>query len=458
MPLAIDRRRRGAVDWTAQPLRHPSFSPDIYIGSDNLAHVDTRRGIDGVYFLSAAPHSYNGPLPTSRYSVDEVKQYVTDFATDRAKVRAEFDTEEVENAIDEALDQVAALVEAEATVEDDLSVLDDTVEGDDSELGNILASQTRTWRTILKRRERTAIQQTQASLTYLLSNSDAWQTHLLINATIRKIIRGLEGKSTSKRRKERYLTDPPAVSLFILRDSYYGSNPITCAHPHCPLPSHSISTAGTAYLSLETVAPDAFPSLLTTAGIQVADDVYIPIYIRPQRNPEASTEPDYGPPSSTAGAGEHDDDAAAAVTVHATLCISCVRDLYACAVAPALPQPPATGPASAIDTSSPSPSRRSDPHAGGLAPCHDRSPADQMNRERNEKLVRETLSPIRQPSIEVNGGGVEQGVWPPRRPRHDVVDAGLEDSQLDGVVYGSGGGGKGQGSGTASGGVGCVTM
>lgn len=473
-----DKKRRGAVNWTAQnPPSYPSHSPDIYIGPDGRTHVETTHGADDVYFLSAAPRSHSGPLAICHFDEDVVDQYVTDFYLDHARLQAKAKAgrTSMEEAIDDVQLKLHAMDEAEAEARDNASRIDDGFDDDDgSELTDIFSSQAHTWRAVLKRRERAAIKQTEAALIHLLSSSETWQMHLRTNATIRSIIRGLEGKPaqysvslhlntphkhsrnprppSQPRTKEKPLTTTPAASLFILRDSRHATDPITCAHPDCPLPSHSISTGttgtGAAYLSLERVDPSTDPStaaanndikLTTTPGIQVDDDVYIPVFMRPN-DPKPET------------------DSVQPPIVHASLCIGCLRNLYAAEVEPPLPAVPnAASPPASTPGSSGIPADSNDADAND---ANANANADDGEKS-EERVVRLTATGFEWRALEssrwtavnlpygvggIIGGGVEE--------KKEPDDTSIE-WQLDGAGKGSGNGG---GKGAQSIGVGCVLM
>ncbi|KAF4535550.1 hypothetical protein BFW01_g9732 [Lasiodiplodia theobromae] len=312
-----DRKRRSALDRFLDPSpRYPSLSPDIEIGPDGNAIVDTSNGVDEVYFLSSHPISYNGPLEGVQSNDEQIDNYVSQFLIKKVKYRPEAKAKGLQE------DDGSTEAETEAdSVEDDDDTDEDNQDSSSRDSGevaqpdNIFDTQARIWRIILKRREHAAIVQTTEALNQSLPVSDAWQTHLLVNATIRKIIYSLEGKST----------------------------------PTIPVES------------LESVNPSALTrpdggGLLITPGIQVTDDDFIPVFIRSAHktssfatstsngisSSSSNYKPDYRGPGTAFGkhplAGgyyepeEEDDDSN--VTVHASLCIPCLRDLYVGAAIP----------------------------------------------------------------------------------------------------------------------------
>ncbi|KAK0658205.1 hypothetical protein DIS24_g4887 [Lasiodiplodia hormozganensis] len=303
-----DRKRRSALDrFLDPPPRYPSLSPDIEIGPDGNAVVDTSNGVDEVYFLSSHPISYNGPLEGVQSNDEQIDNYVSQFLVEKVKYRPEAKAK----GLQEDDGSTEAETEADSVEDDDDTDEDnqDTSSRDSGEVAqpdNIFDAQARIWRIVLKRREHAAIVQTTEALNQSLPVSDAWQTHLLVNATIRKIIYSLEG-------------------------------------------------------NLESVNPSALTrsdggGLLITPGIQVTDDDFIPVFIRSaDKTPSFATstsngisssgssyKPDYRAPGTAFGkhplAGGYyepeDDDDDSNVTVHASLCIPCLRDLYVGAAIP----------------------------------------------------------------------------------------------------------------------------
>lgn len=314
-PKEKRKKRRGALDWIPKPPRLPSLSPDIEVGPDGRALVDTRNGIDEVYFLSCNPYSTNRKLFGAKFNNDEIEDYIDQFNRARSKFQPPIEPKQEGGGQDT-----------------EVKTLDHHNEDDDRR--DIFESQAHTWHAVLKRRERAAFQQTTNPFTHHLTNIAPWHESLRITGTIRKIIRSLAGKHKPPP-AQKTNTDQPtqtAPSLFILRNaSNAPPQPIIhCAHPHCPLPSHSISAARTPYLSLESVAPRAVPALHATPGIQVADDVRIPVYMRPGKpaNDASPCVPAWPAVNSANEEGEGEEHAGSE-RVHLSLCIPCLRDLHA---------------------------------------------------------------------------------------------------------------------------------
>ncbi|OJD34624.1 uncharacterized protein BKCO1_2200087 [Diplodia corticola] len=499
-----DKKRCRTLDrFLEPPPPYPPLSPGIEIAPEGRAVVDTSNGIDEVYFLSCHPLSFNGSLSDTDGDEEWIEDYVTEFLVDRAKCRPQARSNGV--WVDD--DAIESETESSSTEKHDSSDESDDESGDedgdedgdqdgdqdgDEDKDNIFDSQARTWRTVLKRREHAAINYTtQARLTHEPINLETWQSHLLINTTIRKIIYNLEGS--------------------------------------CPLPSRSITAAGTAYLSFESVPTSALNhpidgGLQTSPGIQVTDDVFIPVFICPVR--EASSypftssnekggasngsssngspyRPDYRAPTTATAIGKHplttaadgyhhapeeeidwidedEDEENAEFIVHASFCISCLRDLYAGAVAPE------TNTTTENDISINSDGDRSQPVTSGEEyedyedhegyedyEDYEEEEAGTEEVQGNSGSEMEKMTSV----VETGGGGNSgsrgnDGAWSAvnlmtmdeeqkngggnqQQPQSPAIRI----PQLDGVNDPqSGGGGGGGGGGIASGGLGCVVM
>ncbi|KAL1650713.1 hypothetical protein SLS58_000831 [Diplodia intermedia] len=436
-----DKNHRSALDRFLEPRPpYPSLSPDIEIGSEGRAVVDTSNGVDEVHFLSCHPLSFNGPLGDTATGDERIDDYVHQFLIDRAKYRPIAKAKSVQKEAD----AIQAEAENSSTEEHDNSdsSSDDSSDDssdydsdDDEEPNNFFDNQARTWRTVLKRREHAAIQYTtEALLTHELINLEAWKTHLLINATIRNII------------------------------------------------------YSTAYLSLESVTASALNGLSngglqTSPGIQVTEDVFIPVFIRPihqafssplaSSNGNGSTyRPDYRAPATaigkhpltTAAAGyyhaskvevngtDKDEEAADNITVHASFCISCLRNLYACAVTPKV----TTGDASASSDGA---------HCQPVILGEEESPSSEQDRGEMVNVV-ETGSGGNSSSVgwsavnrvkmkEDEPQGLNRGDDDGNSNKQQSQFPAVGIPQLDGVSDPQSGGSKG---GIAGGGMGCTVM
>ncbi|KAL1613713.1 hypothetical protein SLS54_010354 [Diplodia seriata] len=439
-----DKKHRSALDRFLEPRPpYPSLSPDIEIGPEGRAVVDTSNGVDEVHFLSCHPRSFNGPLGDTATGDERIDDYVHQFLIDRANYRPIAKAKSVRKEAD----KIEAEAENSSTEEHDNSdsssddSSDDSSDNDsddDEEPDNIFDIQARTWRAVLKRREHAAIQYTtEALLTRELINLEAWQTHLLINATIRNIIYSLEGILES-------VTDSAL---------------------------HGPSLNG---------------GLQASPGIQVTEDVFIPVFIRPLHQafspPLASSsdgqnggayKPDYRAPATaigkhpltTAAAGYYhateievdgndkdegadDDD----IAVHASFCISCLRNLYACAVTPQI---------TTDDASAKSDGAHCQPVIFG----EKESPSLEQGQEEMVGVV-ETGSGGNSSSIgwsavnrvkmeEDEPQGLNRGDDDGNKNKQQLQSSAAGIPQLDGVSDPQSGGSKG---GIAGGGMGCTVM
>lgn len=190
-PKVKGMKRRNIMDLLPRPPPLPSLSSDIDIGPQGRAVVDTSHGVDEVFFLSCHPWSRNEKLFGANFNNDEIDEYLDQFSRDRTK----YQTNALKNLTGAKEIKIPDIKATTIASSLDHKVSDGVDEyNSSSETNNGFDSQARAWRAVLDRRESPCIRHTPAALTYLLIKSDAWQKHLLINATIRKIIWSLECK------------------------------------------------------------------------------------------------------------------------------------------------------------------------------------------------------------------------------------------------------------------------
>lgn len=192
-PKEKRKKRRGALDWIPKPPRLPSLSPDIEVDPDGRALVDTRNGIDEVYFLSCNPYSTNRKLFGANFNNDEIEDYIDQFNRARSKFQPPIEPKQEGGGQDTEVKTIN-------TSKNEL--IDHHNEDDDPR--DIFESQAHTWHAVLKRRERAAFQQTTNPFTRLLTNIAPWHESLRITGTIRKIIRSLAGKHKTPRTENKH--------------------------------------------------------------------------------------------------------------------------------------------------------------------------------------------------------------------------------------------------------------